>query len=154
MNRIRRAMKLIGHIVETGGRRDVGQALVEFTVAAPVVFLVLLGLFDVGRLVFINNEIAQAAREGARWGAVQGRAADEAAGDSTAVSDEVSAHIVVAPAPQITLSCTDLRAGGASCASGDLLSIEVRSSVNPITPLIGDIFGPMVLESEAQMAIH
>ena len=131
-----------------------GQALVEFAIAAPVVFLILLGLFDVGRLVFINNELTEAAREGARWGAVQGRAAAEADGDNTAVSDEVASRIVVAPAPAITLSCTDLGGAGGACGSGDLVTINVSSSVSPITPIIGDIIGPLVLTSESQMTVH
>ena len=33
------------------------------------------GILDVGRMVYINDAMAQGAREGARWGAVQGRAA-------------------------------------------------------------------------------
>lgn len=136
------------------GTRSRGQALVEFAIAAPVVFLILLGLFDAGRLVFINNELAEAAREGARWGAVQGRAAAEANGDDTAVTDEVASRIVVAPAPAITLSCTDLGGAGGACGSGDLLTINVSSAVSPITPIIGDIMGPLVLTSESQMTVH
>jgi Flp pilus assembly protein TadG len=135
-------------------RRDRGQALVEFAIAAPVVFVILVGLFDVGRLVFISNELSQAAREGARWGAVQGRAADEAAGHDSGVTDAVAAAVVVAPNPSVSLSCTDLQAGGAVCSSGDLLSIDVSASVHPITPLISDIIGPLVISSQAQMTIH
>ena len=131
-----------------------GQALVEFAVVAPIVFLFILGLFDAGRMVFINNELSEAAREGARWGAVQGRAASEADGDDTAVTDAVGSHIVMAPAPSISLSCTDLGPGGGTCRSGDLLTISVSSSVSPITPFIGDILGPLELTSQAQMTIH
>ena len=45
-----------------------GQGMAEFALAAPVVFLVLLGIVDGGRLVFINNEMSEAARESARLG--------------------------------------------------------------------------------------
>ena len=134
--------------------RGRGQALAEFAIAAPVVFLIVLGLFDVGRLVFINNEIAEAAREGARWGAVQGRAAAEANGDNSDVTDEVGSRIVIAPGPSISLACTDLDPGGGSCGSGDLLTVTVSSAVSPITPLISDIIGPLVLSSKVQMTIH
>ena len=131
-----------------------GQSLVEFAVTAPIVFLFILGLFDAGRMVFINNELSQAAREGARFGAVQGRAASEADGKDTAVSDEVSSRITIAPAPTVSLSCMDLGPGGGTCRSGDLLTISVSSSVAPITPLIGDIIGSLELTSQAQMTIH
>jgi len=137
--------------------RSRGQAVVEFAIAAPVVFLIILGLFDVGRLVFINNELSEGAREGARFGVVQGRAAAEFSGDNTAVSDEVLSRITVAPDPEIVLSCgarRDPENVAGDCGSGDLLTISVSSDVRPITPLIGDIIGPLVLTSEAQMTVH
>jgi Flp pilus assembly protein TadG len=140
-----------------GKQRTRGQAMVEFAIAAPVVFLVLLGLFDVGRLVFSNNELSEAAREGARWGAVQGRAAAEVAGDNTAVTDQVRSRIDVAPAPAIAISCgyrRDPENEPGDCGPGDLLTIDVSSDVKPITPLIGDIIGPLEIASRAQMTVH
>ena len=47
-------------------RTQEGQTLVEFALVLPVFLLVVFGLFDVGRLVFTNATISQAAREGAR----------------------------------------------------------------------------------------
>ena len=135
-------------------RDETGQSLVEFALVAPVLFLIMLGLVDGGRIVFINNELSQAAQEGARWAAVQGRAAAQADGENTAVTDEIRSRIVVAPTPAITLSCTDLGTVSGSCGSGDLLSVSISSSVSPITPLIGDIIGPLVLTAEAQMTVH
>lgn len=131
-----------------------GQALAEFAVAAPVVFLVLLGLIDGGRLVFMNNEIAEAAREGARWGSVQGRAYAERAGDNTFVTDETRSRIVMTPGPTVTLSCPLVGAASGDCRSGDVLMIEVKATVRPITPVIGDIIGPLEIVSTAQMAIN
>jgi Flp pilus assembly protein TadG len=133
---------------------ETGQGLVEFALAAPIVFLVLIGLFDVGRLVFINNEMAEAAREGARWGVVQGRAADEVTGANSAVSDTVRDRIVVTPAPVVEVRCVQLTALSGTCRSGDLLTVEVTSSVRAITPIISDIIGPLDLVSDAQMTIH
>lgn len=134
--------------------RERGQALVEFAVAAPVILILIVGLFDVGRLIYINNELSHAVREGARWGAVQGRAADQAAGTNTGVTDAVNASIAVAPGTNVTVACTDVQAGGSTCTSGDLLTVNVSTSVAPITPLIGDLVGPLVLSSEAKMTIH
>ena len=126
--------------------------------AFPGHFLVLLGLVDGGRLVFINNELAEAAREAARWGAVQGRAATQAAGTGTAVTDEAQSRIVVSPTTTITMKCTDpgdaVPGADGDCGSGDLLTVTITSSVSPITPVIGDIIGPLLMKSEAQMTIH
>ena len=152
MNQIHR--RLTARTTRRGSTRERGQALVEFAVAAPVILILIVGLFDVGRLIYINNELSHAVREGARWGAVQGRAADQAAGTNTGVTDAVNAGIAVAPGTNVTVACTDVQAGGSTCTSGDLLTVNVTTSVAPITPLIGDILGPMVLSSEAKMTIH
>lgn len=120
----------------------------------PVIFLVLVGLFDVGRIVFINNEIAEAAREAARWGAVQGRAATATA-DSEVRATALD-RITIAPEPEIHFECANPSGGptASDCRSGNLLTVSVETSVRPITPIIGSILGPMVLRSSAQMTIH
>lgn len=65
LGRKRRASGSVNH------RRHTGQALVEFALVLPVFLLVLFGLIDVGRYVYMNSTLSQAAREGARVGAVQ-----------------------------------------------------------------------------------
>ena len=52
-------------------RRARGQTLVEFALVFPVFVLVLFGLIDVGRLVYANSVLSQAAREVVRVGAVE-----------------------------------------------------------------------------------
>ncbi len=54
-----------------GRRRHRGQALVEFALVLPIFVLILFGLIDVGRLVYLNSTLSQAAREGARLGSVE-----------------------------------------------------------------------------------
>ena len=45
---------------------DRGQALVEFALALPILILLLVGIFDLGRAVYAFNTVNNAAREGAR----------------------------------------------------------------------------------------
>jgi Flp pilus assembly protein TadG len=52
-------------------RRSRAQTLVEFALVLPIFFLLLFGLIDVGRLVYMNSTVSQAAREAARLGAVE-----------------------------------------------------------------------------------
>lgn len=47
-------------------RRAGGQGLVEFALIAPILLLILLAIFDVGRGVFAYTAVTNAAREGAR----------------------------------------------------------------------------------------
>lgn len=57
-------------------RDERGQTLVEFGLIIPIVLLLMLGLFDLGRIVFTNNGLSDGARQGARNGAIDPRAAD------------------------------------------------------------------------------
>jgi len=49
------------------------QALVEYALVLPILLLLLLGIMEFGILVFNYNTIANAAREGARYGIVHCR---------------------------------------------------------------------------------
>ena len=53
-----------------------GQALVEFALVIPIVLLLICGLFDLGRIVFVNNTLSDGARHGARHASVDPRADD------------------------------------------------------------------------------
>jgi Flp pilus assembly protein TadG len=48
-----------------------GQTLVEFALVFPVFVLMLFGIVDAGRFVYMNSVLSQAAREGARLAAVE-----------------------------------------------------------------------------------
>lgn len=52
--------------------RGRGQALVEFSLVAPIFFLVLFGIIDIGRYVYYVQILNNAAREGARYAIVHG----------------------------------------------------------------------------------
>jgi hypothetical protein len=49
-----------------------GQALVEFAFVAPLVFLVVVGIFEGARYVFFQQVLNRAAQEGARYAIVHG----------------------------------------------------------------------------------
>jgi Flp pilus assembly protein TadG len=51
--------------------RPKGQALVEFALVLPLFLLLVFGLIDMGRLVYMNSTISQAAREATRVAAVE-----------------------------------------------------------------------------------
>ena len=56
-----------------GRSRRSGQALVEFALVLPVFLLLLFGLIDGARFVYMNSVVSQAAREGARLAAAEAR---------------------------------------------------------------------------------
>jgi Flp pilus assembly protein TadG len=55
-----------------GRKSDLGQGLVEFAVALPVVMLVIFGTIEFGRLMITHTAISSASREAARFGAAVG----------------------------------------------------------------------------------
>jgi Flp pilus assembly protein TadG len=55
-----------------GGTHERGQALLEFALILPIFAVALLGMIDVGRAIWANNAVANAAREAARYAVVHG----------------------------------------------------------------------------------
>jgi Flp pilus assembly protein TadG len=53
-------------------RKDEGQAFVEFALTLTLFLLLVLGILEVGRLLFYYSAITTAAREGARYGSAAG----------------------------------------------------------------------------------
>ena len=133
-------------------RAQRGQAIGEFALVIPLLFLMVVGLLDIGRIVYINNALAQGAREGARWGAVQGRAATTAGLSS--VADETRARMTAVPNPSVTVACDRLTTTTPSCSTGDIIEVTAASVVSPMTPIIGEFIGPVTLSSTAKMSIH
>ena len=52
--------------------RSRGQALIETALMMPILVILLVGLFDLGRAVWLSNTLATAVREGTRYGIVHG----------------------------------------------------------------------------------
>ncbi|MBI3162959.1 MAG: pilus assembly protein, partial [Chloroflexi bacterium] len=53
-------------------KTDRAQAMVEFMLALPVLLLLLYGIIEVGRLIFIFSSVANASRQAARYGSGAG----------------------------------------------------------------------------------
>lgn len=52
------------------GMNSAGQALVEMAIILPLLFLLVLGIFEFGRLMYTQNTLTHAARAGARTAVV------------------------------------------------------------------------------------
>ena len=50
------------------------QAMVEFAIVAPILFLMLLGILEVGRMMFLYASVTNASREAVRYGSAIGYA--------------------------------------------------------------------------------
>lgn len=132
--------------------RSRGQAMAEFALVLPLFVLLVFGLVDVGRVVYINNAAAQGAREGARWGSVQGRAND--ATDRAAIRDYTLGTMNAVPDPVVTVTCERGGVVVSVCRTNDILVVRVESPVTIITPLVGRVFGNVNVSAISRVMVN
>jgi Flp pilus assembly protein TadG len=127
-----------------------GQALVEFSLAIIVFLMMVLGIFDLGRGIYVYNGVSQAAREVARVTAVH---PGSPLGTSTQTADRVATQRALVPDMGTpTISCETLYgAVSSTCASGDFVKVTVTAGYTPIS-LLG-LGGPITLSSTSSVVI-
>jgi Flp pilus assembly protein TadG len=150
-------------------RRDRGQALVEVALVAPLFFFMFFGIVDLARVVWANDVVANAAREGARYASVS-------AGDIPNMTTEATTDQIKAKALQFivaggtgasvtvcfskvhisteTVGCTgDLSEAGATYQGGNLVTVRVQSHVPVLAgALVGH--GEWVVTGESTVLIN
>jgi Flp pilus assembly protein TadG len=125
-----------------------GQALAEFAIILVVLMLLLLGIVDLSRAVYIRSVVANAAREGARYAVVQPRdAAQDAIASaitSVVVDKSLAGSVAVSPA-DVSVTWPDT----------DHVRVTVVCTYHPATALIAEAagIGPggIVLRGSSQM---
>jgi Flp pilus assembly protein TadG len=133
-------------------RRIDGRGTVEFALVMPAFALLLFGLLDLGRLVYVNNAMSEGAREGARWGSVMNRARTS---DSRATIQAQTVSVMTGvPAPVVTVTCQHDSETTSTCKSMDTLVVQVDSTVTMVTPLIAQIVGPLNLSVTSSVAVN
>lgn len=142
-----------------------GQALVEFSLSIIVFIVVLMGLFDLGRAIFMYNGVSEAAREIARRAAVwpyQGLASTTELGSSSQVRATIATQRSLVPgmndvsvgAPDF--ECVDISGAvstNTACGQGDFrdyVRVTVSATYEPVT-LLG-LTGPITLEATSSVS--
>lgn len=137
-----------------------GQALVETALILPILLLIIIALFDVGRAVFAYNTATNGAREAARLAIVnqnvakvQQRAANLA--PNTPV-DSVTVTYYRAGADTTSSSNGDKCLGttASPIVIGCVAVVEFQTSFSAITPLIGAIIGPISMTARSELPIE
>jgi Flp pilus assembly protein TadG len=135
-------------------RHAAGQSLVEFALVFPVLIILLIAIFDFGRLVFAYNAITNAAREGARVGIINQTEAgiqDEVMIQATSLglaAGDVDVTYVKSDDP--TQPCPDDPPTSLEC----LVVVTVSYDWQAITPVIGNIVGPITVSAISEMPIE
>lgn len=134
-------------------RSSAGQALVEFALAITVFLVLLLGVMDLGRGIYMYNGVSQAAREIARATSVH---PGSTLGTSSQTASVVAVQRRLIPnlgAP--TFTCVDITGAtkSGSCASGDFVKVVIAAPFSPVTPPLG-LTGTWNLQSTSLVQIQ
>lgn len=158
-------------------RRDrhpqAGQALVEFAFIFPLIALLAFGFIDVGRAVFTANALTNAARQAARVAAVN--QIDPASGPWRCITDHpiqdpgdpgwtfrgcaaaAGAAAGLDPA-DINVSFASPPGSALECSLavnvGCIVTISVVADYVPITPVAGQIIGPISMSATSSMPVE
>jgi Flp pilus assembly protein TadG len=112
--------------------------------------LVLVAVFDIGRLVFAYNDITNAARSGVRVAIV-----DQTANKAQAAVISQATALGLKPADvDVQYRSADLSDECDPLQLGCVAQITASFSWRPITPIIGSIIGPMTVTTETRMPVE
>lgn len=107
-----------------------GQAFVEFAFILPILLLLVFGIAEFGRFLYLKNSATNAAREGARAGVVSS-SANYAADITTAAT-----RILAITTPGLSIIPDPLTAPGPNIP----VNVTVRMSFNSVVPKLIPLF--------------
>lgn len=163
-------------------RRERGATLVEFAVIAPLLFLLLFGVIEFGRVISAYTTVWTGAREGARYATTTGES-DVTSGvpryrDCAGILVAVQAKAVTSSIDQSDVTIewrdpggavvADCVAGGAPDASakeasgewtvdipsGSIIEVEVKGTFNAVVPLLSAFLDGVTLDSTQSRSIY
>lgn len=106
-----------------------GQSLVEFALILPLFMLIVLGVFDFGRAIYGYSALHNAAREGARYGAIHPCDAAGITNMAQQMAVGLGEGVTVTPAIEYV------------GAVPERIRVRVSYQFNTVTPLIGNFLG-------------
>ena len=153
-----------------------GQSLVEFALILPIFLLIIFGLIDMGRFVYLNSTLSQAAREATRVAAVEASWINVTAPNCNQTGGPVcpasvpafrtdvltAANRMMSPFGSIALADLYTNCGTTaptpvttqdciSGAPGNVASVRAVLVFRPLTPVISSIFSSITTSGSASM---
>ncbi len=129
-----------------------GAAAVEFAIVATVFFMFVFGIFEIGRLVMLQQIMGEACRQGAR------RAILENASE-TAVVDQVTAKLAANSIPGATVTITwankETQSNMANLGFQDPLTVRATVPYSDVSWLVPTwVLSGSVMEAQSTMRIE
>jgi Flp pilus assembly protein TadG len=132
-------MIAIGARLRSLARARRGQALVESALMLPVFLLVVFGVLDLGRIVFLQAQLENAVREGARAGRVM------QSFNTSTVQNRVKSQAGLSGA-NVTASCSS------PCGYGSTVTV---TATLPVSVVVGLVPAPAIpLSASASVRIE
>lgn len=151
-----------------------GQALVEFAFIFPLIAVLAFGFIDIGRAVFTQNTLANAAREASRvaavnqldpvsgpWQCQSGRPVEDInnpkwtfrgcalTAGATAGLKANNVTVSYAAPPGTTITCS-----GSTLTVGCIVTVTAVTTYVPITPVAGGLIGQITFTATSSMPIE
>jgi Flp pilus assembly protein TadG len=119
-----------------------GAAAVEFAIVAPVFFLLVIGMIEVGRAMMVQQVLINASRVGARQAVTAGAT-------SSAVQSAVQDYATSVAVPSVSVSVSP---DPAAAKSGDTMTVTTSVNYNNVSWLASPWFlGGKTLTSTSKM---
>lgn len=131
-------------------KRSRGQSLVEFSLALPVIFILVLGIIEGGRLVFSLTTLDFAVEEGGRLAILPGTAS--ASTVQSHVSD--NANFIDVPAGAVNVSVNNGAKTYTSRTSGDRVVVSASYTFSPIVTSVFGLNLTMTLSARSDMRVE
>jgi large repetitive protein len=139
------------------GRR--GQGLVEFALILPMLLMVIIGIFEFGRILLIYSSLFNAAREGSRYGITNPRDYD---GIRAASVDRM---MLIPPDDLNDASLVVVRYDGGpdsgaphtdyeTVTAGDRVWVDVEYAIEPMTLFFAPVVNNLTLQTRARRTIQ
>lgn len=131
-----------------------GQALVEFSLTVLIFLVMLMGIFDLGRAIYMYNGVAEAAREIARVTSVHPGSTLGNSAETTAVVNTQKGLIPNLGNPTFACKDIDNSAVSGECLKPDhAVKVTISAVYTPVTPILSFI-GNITLQSSSTSRMH
>lgn len=151
-----------GGLIARKRERERGQTLVEFSLVLIPFVIMLMAVLDLGRGVYTNNGVAQAAREVARVASVhQCTGPCSTATWSAEILEVVNTQKALVPglaSSGITIQCVNVSGtvlsvgAGLDCPDGNFIRVQTSVSFKLVTPLL-PVPNPFTVSSTAHVQV-
>ena len=124
-----------------------GDAIVEFAILAPLLVFLLFGILEVGRVVDAWLVVHNAAREGARAGALDYQ------NTTTTATNAAQAYLSSALAPRGDITWSGVRTGGVT-VTADSVQVTAEVDVQILTPWFQSLLGTTASHVQATASMR